>query len=299
MVSIPEIEDPEQRFLAFIKERENIRRQRELGLSPPWTEDPYLQAYRFTNVNRENDKVSKHYQKTVRDRYGENSLVFPATVLYRWYNRISTCDALFNEPDFTNSSIFEAYMMEYDYQILYSCLEKLPAPIVTGAFIINGMPGYEKWEGVLRYFHDFVQRPWQDQWGAWRTCSDSPYLQEVYDWLRSVSGLGSFMRAQIVADLKYLPFLREAPDWWTWAAPGPGSMKGLNIVMGLPMKSPWNEKTWLTALCHLSARVQLPLEGMGIGKLHNQDLQNCLCEFSKYTKVSTGVGRPRQVFRHV
>jgi hypothetical protein len=106
------------------------------------------------------------------------------------------------------------------------------------------------------------------------------------------------MTAQIVADLKYLPTFRKASDWWTFAAPGPGSMKGLNIVLGSDMNQRWNKEIWLEELCALNDKVTPMLEDMGIDKLHNQDLQNCLCEFSKFTKVVRGLGRPRQVFKH-
>jgi 5-hmdU DNA kinase, helical domain len=119
----------------------------------------------------------------------------------------------------------------------------------------------------------------------------------MYDWVNS-DGLGSFMCGQIVADLKYLPFMKQVDDWWTWATPGPGSSRGLNIVLGRAINDPWKKGEWLIELQKLGDSVTPWLEEVGIEKLHNQDLQNCLCEFSKFTKVARGIGRPRQVFRH-
>jgi hypothetical protein len=106
------------------------------------------------------------------------------------------------------------------------------------------------------------------------------------------------MRGQIVADLKYLPFMLDVADWWTWATPGPGSLKGLNFVHERPMMSPYSKGQWLEELVDLSNIVTTLLKGFGMERLHNQDLQNCLCEFSKYMKVATGQGRPRQIFRN-
>ncbi|PWT89988.1 MAG: hypothetical protein C5B54_07960, partial [Acidobacteria bacterium] len=100
------------------------------------------------------------------------------------------------------------------------------------------------------------------------------------------------------ADLKYVSFMLKVPDWWIWATPGPGSMKGLNIVMGRLIDTPWRKGEWLPALESLSERVTPLLKSYGMDKLHNQDLQNCLCEWSKYTKVANGWGRPRQIFRN-
>jgi hypothetical protein len=299
MKPIAQIEDPLERYFAFIKERNEIYLKKINGEPWPWTQDPILQTFRFTEVYRERDRTSLHYQKTVRDHYNQLDLVFPATVLYRWFNRIETCDTFFNQPDFGNMSVFERYIQEGDYQILYECLDKLPTPHVTGAFIINGKPGYTKGEGVLQYFHEFAQSrsyPWEPTWIIWR--GNPPPLQEIYDWLECFNGLGSFMRAQIIADLKYLPFLSKASDWWTWAAPGPGSQRGLNRVLSRPAKQPWNKEEWLSEIQRLNRKENLHFEHY-LEPFHCQDTQNHCCEFSKYEKVRLGVGRPRQVFRHV
>ena len=180
--------------------------------------------------------------------------------------------------------------------ILIDCIEKLPTPHVTGAFLITGEQGYTKGEGVCRYFHSWCEKQWENQWVYWM--SYPPNLLALYDWIRvGCNGLGTFMAAQLVADLKYLPTFRRAEDWWAFAAPGPGSKRGLNIVLGRALDSPWRDSDWLDELSNLNRQVTPKLEEIRIPQLHNQDLQNCLCEFSKYTKVSRGIGRPRQIFR--
>ena len=298
MVPLAKIEDPVQRFITFIYEREQIRLRRERGCDYPWTDDNILQTYRFTNIHREDDRVSKHYQKTVRQRYEHDAIVVPATVLYRWFNRPSTCDMFFNQTDMmTNASPFEQYISDNALWILQSILDKIPPPHVTGAFIINGKAGYSKGEGVLQYFDAWdTTHDWKTQWDSWLN-SQPILLEDVYNWIRKdAAGLGSFMAAQIVADLKYTPLLMGTLDWHEWAAPGPGSMRGLNIVLDQDPKSPWKPDNWLKCLQALNHTITPVLEELEIGKLHNQDLQNCLCEFSKYEKTRLGMGRPRQVF---
>jgi hypothetical protein len=291
-MKIADIQDPVERFVAFIKERETIRLLRASNFPWPWTEDPILQEFRFTNIHREDDKVSQHYQKTIRDRYGENPFIFPATVAYRWFNRPSTCDALFTG----NKSVFEAYLERDNITILRECISQLSSPYVTGAYIITGKPGYSKVEGVLQYIdHWCGTHPWEVQWDYWK--ENPPLLSEMYDWISS-EGLGSFMKGQIIADLKYVPFMRDVADWWIWATPGPGSLRGLNIVLDRPMMAPWPKGEWLVQLIRLNDIVTPKLEQAGIGRLHNQDLQNCLCEYSKFTKTARGIGRPRQIFRN-
>lgn len=295
-MSLEDIADPVEQFVAFIEEREGIRARKKAGYPWPWTQEPILQTYRFTNIHREDDATSIHYQKSVRDRYGEDEQVFPGTLLYRWFNRISTCDSFFNEPTFANKSIYELYIGSGDYDLLLNKLNQIPTPHVTGAYLIPSPTGYTKGEGVLQYFHMWCAKGWKEQWSEW--LQSPPTLQEMYDWIGAAPGLGSFMTAQIIADLKYLPKFKQCTDWWTFAAPGPGSKKGLNIVLGQEMDANWTLNGWREALNELNEIVTPMLDEIGIDKLHNQDLQNCLCEFSKFTKVATGVGRPRQMYRH-
>jgi hypothetical protein len=47
--------------------------------------------------------------------------------------------------------------------------------------------------------------------------------------------MGSFQSGQVLANLKYGQ-LKSAADWWTFAASGPGSRRGLNRVLGVPQK---------------------------------------------------------------
>ena len=46
-------------FYAFMREREAIRLRRLEGAPPPWTEDPILREFSFTNIKREHDKTSR------------------------------------------------------------------------------------------------------------------------------------------------------------------------------------------------------------------------------------------------
>jgi hypothetical protein len=109
-------------------------------------------------------------------------------------------------------------------------------------------------------------------------------------------GLGSFMAAQIVADMKYVEPLRRANDWMTFAASGPGSKRGLNRVLGRPLQTSWDEHGWRVKLRELHEDIKPKLEGVGLGDLHAQDLQNCLCEFDKYLRAKLGEGHPKTRF---
>ena len=54
-----EIPDPVRSFFDFCIEREKIRKKRDRGLPPPWTNDTIFKQARFLNVFREDDRGSK------------------------------------------------------------------------------------------------------------------------------------------------------------------------------------------------------------------------------------------------
>jgi hypothetical protein len=60
-------------FFAFMVKRERLRLQKNLGLPFPWTDDPILRDFKFTNVKREHDRttqmlVNLHYSHQRGDR---------------------------------------------------------------------------------------------------------------------------------------------------------------------------------------------------------------------------------------
>ena len=119
-------------------------------------------------------------------------------------------------------------------------------------------------------------------------------LEAFHKRLTEYDGMGSFMAAQVVADMKYTPQLLRATDWYTFAASGPGSRRGLNRIFGRPVKQSWKEAEWRRELNNLRQTVNIKLGWNGDKELHGQDLQNCLCEYDKYCRTLFGEGKPKQ-----
>lgn len=59
----------------WIIEREKIRIKKETGEPFPWTEDPILKAYRFCNVRREDDTVTKWIAENIRKPYEKHRML--------------------------------------------------------------------------------------------------------------------------------------------------------------------------------------------------------------------------------
>jgi 5-hmdU DNA kinase-like protein len=104
---------------------------------------------------------------------------------------------------------------------------------------------------------------------------------------------GGFICAQIVADAKHVPPLKDATDWHTFAVSGPGSRRGLARICGRPVNHDWSETEWLTALTGLRDAILPRLEF----ELDAQNLQSCLCEVDKFLREKLGEGHPKQIYK--
>ena len=84
-------------YWRFASERLAIFYRRLRDPAGPWTDDPILRLYRFTNVFRATDRVSQYLIREVQyrpDRSQEPSEVFFRTLLFKIFNRIETWEAL-------------------------------------------------------------------------------------------------------------------------------------------------------------------------------------------------------------
>lgn len=114
--------------------------------------------------------------------------------------------------------------------------------------------------------------------------------------LQEIEGIGSFLSAQIVADLKNTRNhpLSGAPDRATFVLPGPGSIRGLSwIVYGEPKGVTESTFQWYFDALRRWLNDHWPA---GVPEVDNQDLQNCLCEFDKYCRVGTGTGKSKRKY---
>lgn len=249
----------------WINEREAIRLRREAGVAPPWTADPTMATVRYCNVHREDDKITRWIRGNPVYSHASNDVW--VTVLARMVNRIKTLE------------LIQAYVARDDLDAVKKALKifRAPGPIWGNAYTISTCG---KSMDKVDYVVDWVVAE-----VAQRDFSGISTLDAMHKKLMTVDGLGSFLSAQVVADLKNTEghALADAPDWWTWAACGPGSLKGLAAYHGTPA-TPGN----FTALLGLATAQVTPLIGAHVGAIHAQDMQNCFCEFSKYIRVREG-----------
>ena len=84
-------------YWRFAAERQAIYFRRLVDPVGPWTDDPILNEYRFTNVYRAADRVSQYLIRNIQyhsDRSATPEEVFFRTILFKMFNRIDTWEDL-------------------------------------------------------------------------------------------------------------------------------------------------------------------------------------------------------------
>lgn len=265
---------------AFIIEREWVRIRRSEGKPRPWTKDPILAQYRFCNVRREDDRVTRWIAEHWRTPHAKDPHLWFAMVVARLINHPPTL-ALLSLPGRWNKKQF--------IRVLET--RRASGEKTFGSAYIVSTNGRATDKNV--YLAESVLDPlWADRAVIMPKKGDS--LWQFFSRLRAYNGMGNFIAGQVVADIKYVKPLWNTLDWDTFAVSGPGSRRGLNRVLGRDVNEPWTDTTWGERFAEVRTAVSALLRPTL--DLHAQDLQNCLCEFDKYERARLGEGRPRQNF---
>ncbi len=276
-------------FFAYANERESIRSKRERGMKAPWTDDPILQKYRFTNIFREDDAVTEWFRREIREPMADNPDVLFATIAFRWFNLPSVGEALVANNLLTDWCPVRAHQK----------LGEVGPPYVNGAYIIKTPDGMNKLDGVI----------WCINQAWWRICGlyemiNGASLQDAHDTLLPLSYMGPFMAYEVVTDLRHTHMLRHAPDIMTWANPGPGCARGLSWLCssGEVQFNRTNKKD----VAQMIELMQVLLTYSRDPSLwparwaswEMREVEHTLCEYDKYRRTLEGKGKPKQIFRN-
>lgn len=239
-------------------------------------EDNNINKYRYCNVRREDDKVTKHIGQWLLPHVGD-ALFAPNVLMARLFNNPETLDTI-------------GYLEKFDRRHVKRVTDDLKSRgirVFNPAYIVstNGRK-MDKVDYLLEHvlIHAFA-KPFS---------MTNVELETMWRMLMKFNGVGSFMAAQVVADMKMFPPWSEAVDYWTFVAPGPGSQRGMNRLRGLPAKGThYNQKSFSMYIQPVRAIIEART---GI-KLCAQNTQNCLCEFDKYMRLVSGEGTPKQQYK--
>ena len=255
-------------FWCWINERENVRVRRAAGHPRPWSSDVIFQTQHFCNVRREDDRITKEIHAVIRShRVSVEFLPYWYTVA-RMFNKPETLDRALaawrngaHWPTHLKRLRAEGFKLFHTAYVVSTCGKSMDKVDYVDCVALNVL--------VLNV--------------------PSKGLQKAFNELVMVDGLGSFMAGQIVADLRNSPYLKPAPnEGKMWCVSGPGSLKGLKYIF-----RNFSARHFTSYIDELYLQMPEEIRRMDI---HAQDLQNCLCEFSKYMRIYNDEGGRRRPF---
>lgn len=278
-------------------------------LPAPWTDNPIIREFRFTNVRREHDKETKWVIENICNADLSPANKWMNLILFRMINKSETCRN-FMPIDFENVN----WVKIYDY------VENAPEdyPFFTSAFYTSGMKmgickalGYSgenrRIEGIKPIYAVISYcKKLYDEENLIYQIGQSVTAQGIFNALQKVSGIGYFLAYQILVDYTYCPESLVSENEFVVA--GPGARRGLDLVFnnrdGMTYEESlfWLRDNWLMICQWLG----LPWDANAIfTDLEPEDrymnvmsLQNCHCEISKYIRAVNGTGRPRNKYHY-
>jgi len=268
-------------FFYWINERHRIYLKRLQGESKPWTLDPVLQTGRFTNYDRQLDRVTQFYTDWISPHLqGSKTDLITNTALFRLTNWPDTITAL-------------GYQTPWDRSKSFKVLDKLSKQgiqIFTNAYIIRGFPGMSKHQSIC----DVVQMVHEQSTDILKVTEESRSLEVTHQRLTQIPLIGGFLGYEIVSDLRHTPVLSGAVDILMWANAGPGAKRGLSRVFLDANTNDVNQcNQMMYDLLELSPQY---LEEHIPKPLEMRDIEHSLCEFDKYIRVRDDGGRTRNKY---
>jgi len=281
-------------YLYFVWEREAMRLAKENGHTV-LTQDPILAKYRFTNIRRRDDRMSRWFIEHLIEPNRDREDLWFTLLIGRLINWPPTLQALID------CCVIPCAPEDFDAERFSAVLEdcKAEGAKVYGAaymcYPTMKDPGGVKSASIAKYIiGDAVARAPAIHHALW-DASNEPSVERVVRALSECFGISTFIGGQVAADLTYDDgHLGTATDLYTYAPLGPGSQRGLNFLHGKALNHTWAQADFNAALSEANLRVYNELDIVDL-TLHS--IQNTMCEFSKYVKAVKGQGNPKSTYR--
>lgn len=274
--------ETETLYLNFVSARHQAYVMRREGTLPPWTADPVLQERKFTNVFRFLDYGS---QFVIRELlYSEEIQPEDALLrcyLYRYTNRPEPWEAFHNR--------FGRYPVVGDLKeilpMAWGGYKADGGKIFGGAyrmFVGKENAGKSRLDWILEVAADvFLETRFTRHYFRQETLQDRIAVMQAY-----IPRCRDFMSMQIATDMGYSPWHVQTEN--DFVLPGPGCIAGSKFLGKPPAEAiKWGIK-------NISPNVHLVLADGSTRRPSMMDVQNTLCEFSKYWRYHNAgpTGRP-------
>lgn len=268
-------------YWRFAAERLAMFYRRYSDPAGPWTSDPILRSYRFTNAYRAADRVSQYLIAEVQareDRPQAPRELFFRTVLFKIFNRIETWEALedrFGPLEWRRLDLAKIDQALEELRLrgrkIYSAAYIMPSPALGRA---------RKHSNHLALLKQMIEDRLPER------VRQAPSLQSVYELILRYPGLGPFLAFQYTIDLNYSCMLHFEESEFVVA--GPGALDGISKCFADTKGMSAEEVIyWMTEQQDVEfKRLNLEFPGLFGRKLQPIDCQNLFCEISKYARVA-------------
>lgn len=268
-------------YWRFAAERQNVYHRRVCCEPHPWTKDPIIQQYKFTNAYRASDRISQYLIRHViyDAKRPPKDLLF-RILLFKTFNKIETWEALedkFGEVN-TETFSFEAYDQ------LLSHLSETGHKIYSGAYIMaSGRQAFgyhRKHRNHLKLIESIIAD------GLDEKIPMMTSMEQLYRELLLYPTIGSFLAYQYSIDINYSELTSFSE--MDFVVPGPGARDGIRKCF-----SDLGEFTEEDVIKYVTERQESEFERLGLefkslwGRpLQLIDCQNLFCEVDKYSRVA-------------
>ena len=280
--------------LYFVWEREAIMLAKRAGMPrEKWTTDPVFARYKFTNIHRRDDRVSQWViGELIEPCLKRRDLWFtlliarlinwPPTLHWLLYHEVIPC-----APEDFDAREFVRVIEDF---------KRGGNKVYSGAYMLYPTkmdPGGNKSQAVAKHIiGDVIRHADEIQYVLDR---QQPEIAKFVEAMSRAFGISTFMAGQVAADLTYAPgHLDEAVDLYSYAPIGPGSLRGLNYLHDRRPFAGWGQGEFNRALMDINSRIRDELQ---ITDMTLHDVQNVMCEFSKYCRARLGEGKPKTVYQ--
>ena len=245
--------DSVHHFKTFVIERYRIHKRKDLRELPaPWTRNPILQEYKFTNVRREHDRQTRYLLKNITknpDLTLEDKIV--NSFLFRAWNNWATlsdfgfpysAEEIYN-PELKTKirPIYDALAEQNPNRLWYNNAYNQGGTKCAWKFEnadLRKVPykfGDEKKMGDTKE-KDYTIIPlrplnvgiWLGRGKIVEKLLNAKDQQECFEIIKTVRGFADFLAYQVFVDLSYIPEFPFSENEFTVA--GPGCKKGLDYI---------------------------------------------------------------------
>ncbi|MGJ3700819.1 nucleotide kinase domain-containing protein [Variovorax sp. AFSI2.2] len=285
-------------YWRFATERQQLYFNRLTAEHGPWTQDPVLSKYKFTNAYRAADRVSQYLIRVViyQGAFDELDVAF-RILLFKLFNKIETWELLTARFGTLSRATFDVER----FDAALSEALRAGIRIYSAAYIMPNAPrlleGSYKHRTHLDLLHSVVKS------GLLQQLVEAGSMQQVYELLLSLPSIGPFLAYQYAVDLNYSAISEFSEN--EFVQPGPGALNGLTkCFSSLGDYSPADAIRWVTE----RQDAELKARGLAFRSLWGRplqliDCQNLFCEVDKYARVMhpefsalTGRARIKQKF---